>query len=106
MVESGRAPELPPQTLEINGSHPLIRGLAAAHTAEPRVAQQVATQLFSNALISAGLLDDPRTMLPTVNSLLGEVLKSHVPPAAAAADTTAATADATPDAPTGDSSSK
>ena len=52
---------------------------------EPEVAAKVATQLFSNALISAGLLDDPRTMLPNVNDLLAEVLKAHAPPAADAA---------------------
>lgn len=85
MVEAGRAPALPPQTLEINGSHPIIRGLAAAQEPEPELAKKVATQLFSNALISAGLLDDPRTMLPNVNELLEAVLRPHAPTATASA---------------------
>jgi len=74
MVESGRAPPLPPQTLEINGTHPIITGLNAARKDRPSIAGKVANQLFSNALVAAGLLDDPRTMLPNVNELLVEVL--------------------------------
>jgi len=85
MVESGRAPQLPPQTLEINGGHPIVVALSAARAAEPDLAKTVATQLFSNALITAGLLDDPRTTLPNVNALLSEVLKGFAPPAPPAA---------------------
>ena len=96
MVEAGRAPVLPPQTLEINGGHPIIRSLASAHTASPEVATVVAKQLFANALISAGLLDDPRTMLPNVNSLLEHVLDTSKlgasgPDAASSGDTKPAT---------------
>jgi TNF receptor-associated protein 1 len=83
MVESGKAPPLPPQTLEINGSHPIITRLSSARESSPELAARVGAQLFSNALVSAGLLDDPRTMLPNVNALLEEVLASH----AHAADT-------------------
>merc|ERR1712060_1010536 len=75
MVESGRAPVLPPQTLEINGGHPIILSLATAQQSAPELATIVAKQLFSNALITAGLLDDPRTMLPNVNALLSTVLE-------------------------------
>merc|ERR1740133_332779 len=57
MVESGATPKLPEQRLEINAKHAIIKHLAAV----------VARQLFSNALISAGLLDDPRTMLADLN---------------------------------------
>jgi len=98
MVEAGRAPVLPPQTLEINGGHPIIRSLASAHTASPEVATVVAKQLFANALISAGLLDDPRTMLPNVNSLLEHVLDTSklgasAPDAASSGDAKPATAE-------------
>ena len=41
---------------------------AARERCGPRLA--VARQLFSNALISAGLLDDPRTMLADLNQIL------------------------------------
>lgn len=77
MVESGTAPTLPPQTLEINGAHPIITSLAKAKEADPALAKRVADQVFSNALVAAGLLDDPRTMLPNVNAILEEVLSKH-----------------------------
>jgi TNF receptor-associated protein 1 len=70
MVESGVAPQLPPQKLEINGKHPIIRQLATLRTSNADLANVVARQVFSNALISAGLLDDPRTMLTDINQIL------------------------------------
>ena len=75
MVESGRAPALPPQTLEINGKHPIIRQLATLRTSNADLANVVARQVFSNALISAGLLDDPRTMLTDLNQILEHAAK-------------------------------
>ena len=77
MVESGKAPPLPPQTLEINGSHPIITSLHSTRDANPPIASKVANQLFTNALVQAGLLDDPRTMLPNVNDLMVEVLSPY-----------------------------
>jgi len=77
MVEAGRAPPLPPQTMEINSSHPVITSLASARHTSPELAGRVANQLFSNALVSAGLMDDPRTMLPNVNAILADVLAPH-----------------------------
>jgi len=89
MVESGRAPALPPQTLEINGTHPIITALNGARASNTDVATKVASQLFANALVSAGLMDDPRTMLPNVNALLTEVLSPYaVAPATAPASET------------------
>lgn len=38
----------------------------------------VSTQVFDNALIAAGLMDDPRVMLARLNSLLEHAL-NHVP---------------------------
>ena len=96
MVESGRAPALPPQTLEVNGGHQIIRSLASAHTRTPDLAATVAKQLFANALISAGLMDDPRTMLPNVNELLSRVLEADGARGVAAEATPA---EATPAAP-------
>jgi len=82
MVESGRAPQLPPQTLEINGSHPIITSLNSAREADSALAEKVAEQVYNNALVAAGLMDDPRTMLPNVNALLEQVLSAHAPTAA------------------------
>ena len=52
--------------LEINPQHPIIIRLAAARSAggeAETIAKLVAEQLLDNALIAAGLVDDPRTML-------------------------------------------
>lgn len=97
MVESGRAPPLPPQILEINGTHPIITALNGARAAKPETASKVASQLFSNALVAAGLMDDPRTMLPNVNALLMEVLGPYATTAP-----TASEAPAAEDQPAGD----
>jgi len=70
MVESGGTPKLPDQRLEINAKHPIIKHLAALRESDAGLAALVARQLFSNALISAGLLDDPRTMLADLNQIL------------------------------------
>lgn len=60
--------------LEINPRHPLIVKLNEARAARPELAAKVAEQLLDNALISAGLLDDPSAMVKRLNSLLGEAL--------------------------------
>jgi len=103
MVEAGRAPPLPPQTMEINASHPIITSLASARQGAPELSAKVATQLFSNALVSAGLMDDPRTMLPNVNALLLDVLAPH---AAAGAGANTATSGAAADSETAETASK
>ena len=79
MVEAGKAPELGPQVLEINGGHPIIRQLSATPAAQPEPAAKVGAQLYANALIAAGLLDDPRTILANLNSILEETLRPHAP---------------------------
>merc|ERR1719382_1054672 len=83
MMEAGRAPSLAPQKLEVNGRHPIIRSLAVVRQTQPALAKMVAKQVFSNALITAGLLDDPRTIVPNLNSILAEALQPHAatPPA-------------------------
>jgi molecular chaperone HtpG len=43
------------------------------HTANPERAQLVAEQLLDNALIGAGLLDDPSAMVARLNKLLETV---------------------------------
>jgi molecular chaperone HtpG len=59
--------------LEINPSHPLIRRLATTRTEAPEKAKLVAEQLLDNALISAGLLEDPTRMLSRIYKLLEQV---------------------------------
>ena len=59
--------------LELNPRHAVIRRLHEMHTANPERAQLVAEQLLDNALIGAGLLDDPSAMVARLNKLLETV---------------------------------
>ncbi|MGH7620225.1 MAG: molecular chaperone HtpG [Gemmatimonadaceae bacterium] len=59
--------------LEINLRHPVIKRLSATHAARPETASLVAQQLLDNALLSAGLLDDPAAMVSRLNRLLEHV---------------------------------
>ena len=80
MVEQanvGKSSELPPQVLEINPKHPIIVGLAAASvpgSGKEVIAELVAAQLLDNALIAAGLIDDPRQMLSRLNDILASTI--------------------------------
>lgn len=89
---------VPPQVFEINPQHPLIVDIfklrqqpvsssesvtssqsndssAQSEVEEssrdvPEVAQLIIEQLFDNALIAAGLVDDARSMIPRINEIL------------------------------------
>jgi len=75
-ANAGRSAELPPQVMEINPSHKIIRYLSAARAADASkpVAELIAQQIFDNCLVAAGLVDDPRTMLPRLNRIIEETL--------------------------------
>ena len=60
--------------LEVNPRHPILKGLYAAKTANPKLAQTVAAQLFDNARMAAGVLEDPRESVHRLNSLLEKLL--------------------------------
>jgi TNF receptor-associated protein 1 len=62
------------QTLEVNPSHPIIRSMWSLRDKQPSIAKATAEQVFDNALIAAGLLDDARTMLPRLNKILETML--------------------------------
>lgn len=70
--------ELPPAKviLEINPRHPLIRRLAEARASEGQseTAQLIAEQVLDNALLSAGLLDDPQRMVARTQKLMESLL--------------------------------
>eukprot|EP01097_Dermamoeba_algensis_P000844 TRINITY_DN1307_c0_g1_i1.p1 TRINITY_DN1307_c0_g1~~TRINITY_DN1307_c0_g1_i1.p1 ORF type:complete len:131 (+),score=40.16 TRINITY_DN1307_c0_g1_i1:62-454(+) len=63
--------------LEINTSHSVIVKLNAIRQKEPQLAGLVAEQLFDNALVAAGLADDPRSMIPRLNTILDMTLEKH-----------------------------
>ncbi len=60
--------------LEINPRHPLVKKLAAARETNPELAKLVAGQLFDNALIAAGLLDDARDTVRRMNALMEKAM--------------------------------
>lgn len=60
--------------LEINPRHPLVKKLAETSTKNPELAKLVAGQLFDNALIAAGLLDDARETVKRMNALMEKAM--------------------------------
>src|SRR5258708_14017858 len=71
--DSAEADTPPRVTFEINPRHALIRKLYSLHTEKPDSAKLVAEQIFDNALIAAGLLDDARAMVSRIYKLLETV---------------------------------
>ena len=63
--------------LEINPRHNVIIHLEKMRQSDAPLAAKVAEQIFDNARVAAGLLDDPRTMLKRLNELLEQVLASR-----------------------------
>ncbi|KAJ3344286.1 TNF receptor-associated protein 1, mitochondrial [Gonapodya sp. JEL0774] len=65
---------LPPQKLHIDPRNSIIVGLNRLRLENEDRAKVVAEQIGDNALVAAGLLDDPRSMLKRLNSLLEMVV--------------------------------
>ncbi|XP_065846320.1 heat shock protein 75 kDa, mitochondrial-like isoform X2 [Oscarella lobularis] len=64
-------------TLEVNPSHTIIKRLATLKDEDTKLAVLVAEQLYDNALIAAGLMDDPRRMLGRLDSLVESVVREQ-----------------------------
>ncbi|EHB03128.1 Heat shock protein 75 kDa, mitochondrial [Heterocephalus glaber] len=75
-TQEERAQLLQP-TLEINPRHTLIRKLSDLRQREPELAQLLVDQIYENAMIAAGLVDDPRPMVGRLNDLLVKALEKH-----------------------------
>ena len=75
--EGGAAFDSKPD-LEINPNHPMMARLEKMRAADAGLAGKVAEQIFDNARMAAGLLEDPREMLNRVNELLDQLLASKV----------------------------
>jgi len=75
-IDPQRTGELPKQALEINPKHPVIRGLNNLRSNDADLAKLIGEQVFDNALAAAGLLDDPRVMVPRLNNLLLSAIKN------------------------------
>ncbi|XP_005391380.1 PREDICTED: heat shock protein 75 kDa, mitochondrial isoform X2 [Chinchilla lanigera] len=75
-TQEERAQLLQP-TLEINPRHALIRKLSELRQREPELAQLLVDQIYENAMIAAGLVDDPRPMVGRLNDLLVKALEKY-----------------------------
>jgi HSP90 family molecular chaperone len=74
MNREGEAmPESKPN-LEINPDHAMLVRLNTIRQSDPALAGEVAEQIYDNALVAAGLLEDPRAMLGRLNGLLEKLL--------------------------------
>jgi molecular chaperone HtpG len=73
MKKPGEADEPVKVNLEINPRHAVIKKLHAMRSADADKAELVAEQLLDNALIAAGLLEDPSRMVARLNKLLESV---------------------------------
>merc|ERR1712066_206546 len=63
-----------PMTLELSAKHHIVTTLHTIKDSNDAVARIAVEQLFDNACIAAGTLDDPRTVL----SRLGKVLEMFI----------------------------
>jgi TNF receptor-associated protein 1 len=87
MRDSGAQPDMTeaglldgiPVTLELNASHPVVERILALSEMNEAPANETAKiavkQLFHNALISAGLIDNPQLLLQDLNKLLEVLVK-------------------------------
>jgi HSP90 family molecular chaperone len=63
--------------LEINPRHSIIIRLNSIRQSDPALAGKITEQLYDNALVAAGLLEDPRSMLTRLNELLEQVVATR-----------------------------
>lgn len=73
-----KAPAPAKNVLEINAKHPIMRQLNQLRVSNPDLSNVVAAQLYDNAAMAAGLIDDGRVMLPRLNSLLEKLMANHM----------------------------
>ncbi|XP_050676978.1 heat shock protein 75 kDa, mitochondrial [Leptidea sinapis] len=76
LSEENRFALLRPQ-LEINAKHPIVKKLHKLISTDKDLANMVAQQLFSNAMVTAGLVVDPRNLITNINDLLMKALEKH-----------------------------
>ncbi|MBN2068334.1 MAG: molecular chaperone HtpG [Opitutales bacterium] len=68
-------PAQPAVALEVNAKHPLIKQLAALSEKDGETAALIAEQIYDNALISAGYMEDARNSVPRIYKLLEKLCR-------------------------------
>ncbi|XP_065367827.1 heat shock protein 75 kDa, mitochondrial [Calliphora vicina] len=76
LPEENRYALLQPQ-LEINPKHEIIKKLNNLRATDVELADLLVQQLFVNAMVGAGLAEDPRTLLTNMNALLTKALEKY-----------------------------
>ena len=66
--------EAPKVIMEVNPRHELIRRLAAVRESDAEAAGLVAEQMLDNALLAAGLLDDPQSLIGRTQRIMERLL--------------------------------
>jgi len=70
--------DIPKQQVQVNARHDLIININRLRKIDPVIAKDAIEQLYDNALILAGLVDDSRSMIPRVNKILERALNNSV----------------------------
>jgi molecular chaperone HtpG len=65
-----------PVVLQLNPRHPLVKNLATLRERDPALAKLVAEQIYDNALLAGGLLEDPRRLVQRAYELLERVAQA------------------------------
>jgi len=65
------------KNLEVNTTHPLIKGLAGLKEKDAEVASSVVEQIFDNAMIQAGLMVEPRNMVARSYRILERLVQKE-----------------------------
>ncbi|CAK1551705.1 unnamed protein product [Leptosia nina] len=76
LSEENRFALLRPQ-LEINAKHPIIKKLHKLISSDKELANMISQQLLSNAMVTAGLIIDPRNLITNINDLLVKALEKY-----------------------------
>ena len=67
-----------PVKLELSQSHELIRSLIDIAEADETIKKLIPTQIYYNAMLSAGMIDDARAVLPNITELVQVCIKQAV----------------------------
>jgi TNF receptor-associated protein 1 len=70
--------DAPKVILEINPRHEIVRKLASATQSDAETAALIAEQVLDNALLSAGLLDDPQSVVTRTQLIMARLLGKMV----------------------------
>lgn len=74
MRNLGQGADLPqPVVFEYNARHPLVKRLAQLRESDAETAGLLAGQLFDNAMLTAGYLENPRPMVDRLYKILGKL---------------------------------